>query len=344
MKDDIKIYTIRADQVRQRNVEFLWQGRFARRKLTLVAGDAGLGKSTLVLDFLARVSTGGPLPDGGMAPIGRSLIISAEDDADDTIVPRLDLAGANLENIEIFTHVTEYDQRKSLSLFSAHLDALKVTVHKIGHVSIVFFDPITAYYGGIDSHQTSHIRAIYGMLTDFAREANVCIIGLTHPNKSQQVKALHSFTGSYGQVAAARVALLTAQDPDDETRRLLLPVKSNISKRSRGIGFRLVEGISRGGILAIRADWDNEPVNYTADEVLKGDKQDDKANKLSVATEFLRMMLKDGPKLSVDVQLKATQVGISQITLRRAREALGVIVVNEINLFGGWVWRMPVTH
>ena len=43
-------------------VDWLWPGRIAVGKVTLLAGDPGLGKSLVTLDMAARVSTGAPWP------------------------------------------------------------------------------------------------------------------------------------------------------------------------------------------------------------------------------------------------------------------------------------------
>src|SRR5262249_34355637 len=71
----------------------LWQNRLARGKLTLLAGEPGIGKSQTVIDIIARISNGGFWPDGGRAPLGSSVILSAEDSANDTLRPRLEAAG-----------------------------------------------------------------------------------------------------------------------------------------------------------------------------------------------------------------------------------------------------------
>jgi hypothetical protein len=79
-----------AADVTPQPVEWLWQGRIALGKLTLIAGEAGLGKSQVSLAMAAAVTTGGEWPCGeGRAPQGSAVILSAEDGAEDTVVPRL---------------------------------------------------------------------------------------------------------------------------------------------------------------------------------------------------------------------------------------------------------------
>jgi replicative DNA helicase len=79
--------------VAARPVEWLWPGWIALGKLTVLDGDPGMGKSTLLLDLAARLSRDGLMPDGPVGPVGAPLILSAEDGEADTIKPRLAAAG-----------------------------------------------------------------------------------------------------------------------------------------------------------------------------------------------------------------------------------------------------------
>src|SRR5437899_12965962 len=89
-----------AADVKPEPVEWLWPGRIALGKLTLIAGEAGLGKSQLSIAMAGAVTTGGPWPCGeGRAPPGNVIFLCAEDSAADTIVPRLMATGANLRHV-----------------------------------------------------------------------------------------------------------------------------------------------------------------------------------------------------------------------------------------------------
>lgn len=91
---------IRMADIQSERIRWLWRGRLALGKITLLDGDPGLGKSTATLDIAARVSTGAALPGErtGRAPAG-VVLLSAEDDPGDTIRPRLEAAGADLRRI-----------------------------------------------------------------------------------------------------------------------------------------------------------------------------------------------------------------------------------------------------
>ena len=104
------LQTIRASTVSPRPIDWLWPGYIALGKLTLIAGDPGLGKSILTCALASHVSNGSPWPvSGAECPKGSVVMASAEDDLADTIRPRLDAAGADAEKIEIVDLITEED-------------------------------------------------------------------------------------------------------------------------------------------------------------------------------------------------------------------------------------------
>src|SRR4051812_12419157 len=83
-------------------IHWLWPGRLALGKLSLLEGDPGLGKSLLTLDLAARLSRGLPFPDGAPGPgPGSSLILNAEDGEADTVRSRLLTLDADLTRIFI---------------------------------------------------------------------------------------------------------------------------------------------------------------------------------------------------------------------------------------------------
>src|SRR5881227_1267701 len=95
-------------QLTARPVTWLWPGRLALGKLNILDGDPGLGKSLVALDLCARLSTGRPFPDGGPGPgVGNALVLNGEDGAEDTVRPRLQALGADLERVFVLAQVAE---------------------------------------------------------------------------------------------------------------------------------------------------------------------------------------------------------------------------------------------
>src|SRR5436309_1567140 len=87
-----------------RPVSWLWPNRLALGKLALFDGDPDLGKSLVTLDLAARLTTGRPFPGcESAAPPGNVIILHGEDAAEDTIVPRLQACGADLDRVFHFS-------------------------------------------------------------------------------------------------------------------------------------------------------------------------------------------------------------------------------------------------
>src|SRR5712691_8402562 len=98
---------ISADEVEEREVEWLWKPYVALGKLCLLDGEPGTGKTLWATALAACVSQGYTLPgqDGTLtespgAP-GMTLIVAAEDDISDTLKPRLRRAGADQSRVKI---------------------------------------------------------------------------------------------------------------------------------------------------------------------------------------------------------------------------------------------------
>src|SRR5829696_6117943 len=98
---------LEAIDVTVKEVEWLWRGRVPYGKIAIFDGDPDQGKSVVTMDMAARVSTGRGFADGAACEPDNVIICNVEDAADDTIVPRLNAAGADLSRITLISDVTE---------------------------------------------------------------------------------------------------------------------------------------------------------------------------------------------------------------------------------------------
>jgi putative DNA primase/helicase len=334
-----------AADVKPEPVEWLWPGRIALGKLTLMAGEAGLGKSQLSIAMAAFVTTGGEWPcREGRAPQGSVVILSAEDDAADTIVPRLMAAGADRERVHLVSAVRSEDGtgRRAFNL-QADLDLLERKISKIGDVRLIVIDPISSYLGPkVDSHVNAAVRAVLEPVSEMAARLRIAIVAITHPPKGTGTTAINRFIGSIAFVAAARAAFMVTRDPEDEMRRLFLPVKNNLAPLGKGLAFRPEQRLVADGIVGSSVVWGAEPVTITADRALQATDgaREGAASPRTEAEEYLRDKLSAGRVPVEDVNEHASALGIAPRTLARARKALGVRAVKD-GFGGGWQLAMP---
>lgn len=329
-------------------IEFLWPGRFAIGKLSLIAGEAGLGKSQITISMAAAVTTGGPWPCGeGNAPLGSVLFLCAEDGASDTVVPRLIAAGADLTKVFIVTAVRgdEGKGRRAFNLQS-DLEHLEAKITEIGDVRLVGIDPISSYLGPkVDSHVNAAVRGVLEPVSEMASRLRVAVVSVTHPPKGTGTTAINRFIGSIAFVAAARAAFMVTHDPDDSNRRLLLPVKNNLAPLGKGLALRLeqrIVGDHGKGIVASSVVWESSPIDMTADAALQAADAQASGGK-SAGTEaekFLKEVLAAGPISQKAVKAAAEGAGLAWVTVRRAKDRLG-IKPNKDGMEGGWLWGLP---
>lgn len=342
----------RASDVDPKPIDWIWTGRIARGKHTAIAGEPGTGKSTLICEIIAAVTTGGQWPcDEGRACKGSVLILSAEDDAEHTIVPRLMAAGADLTRIRIIEAVRSDDGRGTRS-FNLQVDIarLEKLIAEIGDVALIIIDPISSYMGKADSHKNAEVRGVLEPLSKTAERTGAAVISITHFSKagaSNGAKALHRFIGSIAFIAAARMAFAVMADPEDEQRRLFLHVKNNLSAPPKGLAFRLwqrIVGDPGKAIIGSHVMWDPDPVSITANQALAAEASQGDQSALAEAEEFLRDLLAAGPTPQKDIRAAADGSGIAWATVRRAKQRLGVVTVRETEGFGKgagrWVWSI----
>src|SRR5262249_14191591 len=205
-------------------VEWLWPGRVALGKLTLIGGEPGLGKSQVAIAMAAAITTGGELPcREGRELKGKVVILSAEDGVADIIVPRLMAAGADREHVQIIRAVKD-PGRRGFNL-GADLDLLEKEIARLGDVRLVIIDPISSYLGSkVDSPVKASVPGVREPVSEMAARLRIAFVAITHQPKGTGTAAIHRFIGSVAFVAAARSAHLVISDPEDKDRRLFLPV------------------------------------------------------------------------------------------------------------------------
>jgi AAA domain len=313
-------------------------GRIFRGKLHLAEGDPDLGKTTAALDLAARVSTGASMPDctPGIAAAG-VVIASAEDGLADTIRPRLEAAGADLERIVALTAIVDAHGERMPGLPS-DLAAIEAAIARVD-AALVIIDPLMAYLDAtVNSWRDQDVRRALAPLARLAERTGCAIVAIRHLNKSAGSHALYRGGGSIGIIGAARVALLVAQDPDDPERRILATVKNNLAPHPPSLAFRLL-GDERHG--AARIEWLGES-KLGASALLAMPADEDERGALDEACEVLRTILADGPVPAKEAEREAYAAGLSRATLLRARKVAGVSAerVGGLGRDGGWQWRL----
>jgi hypothetical protein len=345
-------------------ISWLWPGRIPRGRITVLDGDPGLGKSALLLDLAARLTTGRPMPDdpappepvegpepvqGPLVPSPSTtrlppstvLVLSAEDGLADTIRPRLEAAGADLSRVVTIPFLPTGYGQYMIQLPGDTAALTRLAIHS-GAVLLVV-DPFIAFLNTkININDDHRLRSRLAPLVLLAERANLAVVLVRHLTKRAARTPLHLGRGAVGLGGLARAALLVGPDPSDPSgaRRVLATSKSNLAAPPPSLAYRLVT--APNGAAAIQ--WEG-PTSHTAASLLAGAAPNRDEDALEDATIILREILADGPVPATTVRREAGQAGLGPHALRRAKAALGV---RSRKLGGrgttdqGWVWaRCP---
>jgi AAA domain len=318
-------------------VEWLWPGRIPLGMLTMLVGDPGLGKSLLTIDLAARTTRAG----------AAVLLLSAEDSPSATIRPRLEAAQADLE-LAHNAVLRRNDVEEGFAL-PDDIEALAGLVERLD-ARLVVIDPLMAHLPGeVNSWRDQSVRTALAPLYRMANERACAVVIVLHLNKAKGADPLHRTGGSIGIPGAVRSALLLARDPDDPEgergcQRVLAHIKSNVSPLAASLSYEVdpivLPDDERIETARLRLLGESD---HSGHDLLGVEHDPEKRSALDEAVEFLEAELGDGEQKARRVQSDARAAGITDRTLKRARQQLDV----ESERVGGaaeaghWVWRLP---
>lgn len=304
-------FAVKASTIAAKRVEWVWLNRIPAGKVSLIAGDPEAGKTTLALHMLALISRGGEWPDGTPCPRGHALVISAEDDKEDTLRPRLEAAGADLDRVCIA------DTSESLDSMLPKIDAW-ARAHE--HPTAMI-DPLGAFLGDRNSWKDQDVRALLGRYRGMCSDTGATVIGVAHLNKNVGTgsNALYRVMGGLGFVAAARAVWGVFKDEANPKRRLFLKVKNNLAPGDvGGLAYTIETGIHGQPLIC----WENGTIDVSADDAVQTDSRG--YSERAEAREFLSEFLASGPKKVKDIQKEADNAGHAWRTIERAKRDLKI--------------------
>ncbi len=310
---------IKMSEIQSQEVSWLWYPFIPYGKLTIIQGDPGDGKTTLVLNIAAKLSKGEGLDSEMKLSEPMNVIYqSAEDGLADTVKPRLELAGADCERILVID-----EKEKSLSMVDERLEKAIVQTK----ARMLILDPIQAYLGGgMDMNRANEARDMTKKLGALAEKYQCAIVLIGHMNKAAGNKAAYRGMGSIDFFAVARSVLLVGRVEGEPNIRAVVQIKNNLAAFGHPKAFAL----SEDGF-----QWLGD-YEITADEVLGGIAP--KANKMEQAKRLLReLALTTDAIQSNEIFDMADEKGISKRTLENAKRELG-IRARKIN--NSWYWEL----
>jgi hypothetical protein len=314
--DDPAGVVVNLATVQPESVHWLWPSWLPRKKAVSLAGDPGLGKSMLTIDLAARVTNGLPWPTGyDVAPRGRALFLCAEDGLADTVRPRLDAAGGDPRGVDVLIAVRTASGNRLVNL-AADLRVLQQVVER-SRPALIVIDPISAYLGNTDSYKDAEVRRVLAPLLAMVDAADAVLLWVAHLTKAAERKALYRPGASIAFIAAARVALIVGEHPDEPNQCVIAQPKNNLAPKAQSLSYSVQTG---------RVVW-GETVRYNAEDLMRSTTSDDQ--ELSFTAKGLIATIRqehaDGVIDVNDANARAELVGIPKRTLRHAARQAGLV-------------------
>jgi putative DNA primase/helicase len=352
--------SVRASDVIMRAITWLWPNRFALGKIGIIAGLPDEGKGQVLCYIAAQTTRGGLWPNGeGRCPQGSILILSAEENPEDSLAPRLEAAGADCSRIHLLKMVREHDKKgrehKRMFNISTDLEHLRQKLFEVGDVKVVMIDPMSAYLGvgKVDSFRDTDVRAVLSPLKELAEEMKVAVIAVMHFNKKVDItNALLRVSNSLAFVGLPRHAYGVVA-ADENGRQLFVRAKNNDAAKSdnQTLAFHFEVrkvGVDPGTGIPIEAPfivWEPGYVDITATEAMQAASENKSPGAREEAKKFLLNMLANGPVPAAEVQEAAKANSISISSLRRAKDDLHVDVRQQPGKKRDdpdkWIWQLP---
>ncbi len=232
-------------------VHWLWKRRLAFGKLTALDGDPGMGKSTLLLDIIARYTTGRPMPEEEVALCGPGgvVLVMIEDDPNDTLRPRLERAGADLSRISYLGEIPagEIEGIPYSRPFNLQTD-IPLLIREVRRMSagLVIFDPLAGLVGKASPNDSKDMYGVLNPLAAVSRVMETAVVFTRHFTKFESENSLYRGAGSMAVIGRARLGLIVTTDPDNEEVRVLANNKSNAARLAPALSYQVTDDESAG--------------------------------------------------------------------------------------------------
>ena len=191
--NDLKLINMQDIEVEA--VEWLIYPLIPYGKITIIQGDPGEGKTTLVLQIIARLTKGESIMDEEAKEPINVIYQTAEDGLGDTIKPRLLSAEADCSRVLVID-----DKDKQLTMSDVRLEQAIVETN----AKLVVLDPIQGFLGSdVDMHRANEIRPIMKHIAELAEKYKCAIILIGHMNKCSTGKSAYRGLGSIDLASGA---------------------------------------------------------------------------------------------------------------------------------------------
>ena len=313
---------IRMSEVQQTEVDWLWYPYIPFGKLTIIQGNPGEGKTFFAMQLAAACTNRKFLPQMEPFEPFNMIFQTAEDGLGDTVKPRLLSAEANLERVLVID-----DADNPLTLADERIE----NAIRENNARLVIIDPLQAFLGAnVDMNRANEVRPIFRRLAEVAQSTNCAIVMIGHLNKASGSQSTYRGLGSIDITAVVRSLLFIGKVRTDPTTRVIVHEKSSLAPPGQSLAFSLGD---EKGFRWIGA------YDISAEDLLAGGEGSKTELKQEQAVKLIEEFLSEGRKVSIaEINKEATERGISERTVRLARNSMGDKIACERQGKDWWIW------
>ncbi len=323
--------------------KFLASNHIPFGAVTILCGDEGIGKSLFWVLIVAAVTTGKPVAELGIPEREPAdvILVLTEDDWQTCVLPRLMVAGADLDRIEV---ICTDDDGTGSPIFPDNMDLIIDADPKPALVVVdAWLDTVPAKLQIKDAQQS---RLGLHPWREAAGKTGAAVLLLTHSNRL----ATASIRDKYGATASlrqkARMTLYALQDPQDGTLIVGPDKANNAPMRTKASRFRILAEVyfnpsadHDGTVPSLQyAGSTGKSIKQHLAEL--ADAEQRKTRRRGAAETWLIGFLADGPRKSTDVLAEGARAEgeFSRDQLRRAKDKVG----RSFKDTGGdcWWWEL----
>ena len=295
-------------EVQSTDVRWLWYPFIAIGKITLLQCDPGDGKSTMMMNLIAELSTGGKTPDGCKIGTPQKVIYQcSEDGVSDTIKPRLERCGADCKKIafineEVYNGLTLDDERIRQAIIEFR-------------PRLVVIDPIQAYLGSDSDLQIAgRARKLMRRLGMWAAGYDCAIVLIGHLNKKEGSKGLYRSLGSIDVVAAARSVLQVERDAENRDIRIVHQIKNSLAPTAEDIRFSISADKGFQWLECRPQSFENQ----------KPDRKPEFESEQQKAVYWIKHFLEKGDMSANEIYCRLDNEGVSKRVARMVKTEMGI--------------------
>lgn len=307
----------------------MYQPYVPRGKVTLCAAYPGTGKTFLLCYMAACVSTGKNFFN--IVPFenkpGKVIYLTAEDGIGDTIKKRLRICGADMKKV-----FTVNNNKSSLMFDSPEIEQFIRDVQP----DLMIFDPFQSYIGGdIDMNAPNKTGERVGHVVELADKYDVAIVIICHFNKNGKGDAITRVLGSTDIMGKCRSYIALGNVPGEEDIKFMSHEKSSLEKKGKTILFEI--DVDNGGIVYL-GENSLSMDDYTA---IRSKNRVKSAPALEGAKQFIVNNMPNGRRKAKELFELAKGCKISEMSLRRARDEIGIIQRKTKTFPSQTIWILP---